>query len=187
MEGHNVQFPILTLDDAPAASRPLLEGIAADLGVKPNLAAVAAASPALLAGFDGMRRAVATTTIDPVLREIAGLAVGVVVDNHYGIAFHSTMLANLGLAETDIAAMRAGQAPSNATRATVHAFATAAAERRGAVDASTIDALAACGLSTEAALELMLEVGFASLVGLIDNLAGHVELDGFLAPRAVAR
>ena len=33
----------------------------------------------------------------------------------------------------------------------------------------------------------MLEVGFAPLVGLIDNLAGHVELDGFLAPRAVAR
>ena len=181
-----MRFPIHTLDDAPTASQPLLEGIAAELGVNPNLAGVAAASPALLAGFDGMRRAVATTEIDPVLREIAGLAVGVVVDNHYGIAFHSTMLANLGVAEADITAMRAGQSPSEATRATVHAFATQAAERRGAVDPSTTDALLANGLSTEAALELILEVGFASLVGLIDNLAGHVELDTFLAPRAVA-
>jgi alkylhydroperoxidase family enzyme len=180
-----VRFPIHTLDDAPQASQPLLDGIAADLGITPNLAGVAAASPALLAGFDGMRRAVATTAIDPVLREIAGLAVGVVVHNHYGIAFHSTMLANLGVTESDINAMRAGQSPSDATRATVHAFATQAAERRGAVDPSTIDALAANGLSTEAALELILEVGFASLVGLIDNLAGHVELDAFLAPRAV--
>jgi hypothetical protein len=177
MEGQHVRFPIHTLDDAPAASRPLLEGIKDDLGINPNLAGVAAASPALLAGFDGMRRAVATTTIDPVWREIAGLAVGVVVDNHYGIAFHSTMLANLGVAEAEIITMRAGHAPSDATPAAVHACATEAATRR---------ALTANGLSAEAALELMLEVGFASLVGLIDNLAGHVELDAFLAPRAVA-
>jgi len=187
MKGPNVRFAIHTLADAPPASRPLLEGIAADLGLSPNLAGTAAASPALLAGFDCMRRALATTKIDPVLREIAGLAVGVVVDNHYGIAFHSTMLANLGVAEAEIAAMRAGQSPSDAKRAMVHTFATEAAARRGAVDASTIDALAASGLSTEAALELILEVGFASLVGLIDNVAGHVELDGFLAPRAVSR
>ena len=131
-----------------------------------------------------MRRAVATTKVDPVFREIAGLAVGVVVDNHYGIAFHSTMLASLGVAEADITAIRAGQAPSGVAAAVVHAFATEAAKRRGAVDSSTIDALTANGLSSEAVLELMLEVGFASLVGLIDNLAGHVELDGFLAPRA---
>ena len=54
-----MHLAVHTLDDAPADSRAVLEGIAADLGFIPNLAAVAAASPALLAGFDGMRRAVA--------------------------------------------------------------------------------------------------------------------------------
>ena len=43
------------------------------------------------------------------------------------------------------------------------------------------------GLSTDAILEVLLEVAFATLVGLIDNLAGHVELDEFLQPRALAR
>ena len=54
-----MQLTILTTDDAPAESRPVLNGITADLGLVPNLAAATAASPALLAGFDGLRRAVA--------------------------------------------------------------------------------------------------------------------------------
>ena len=113
--------------------RRLLEGIAADLGLIPNLAATAAASPALLAGFDGLRRAVATTKLDPVLREVAGLAVGVAVDNHYGVAFHSTMLAGLGVDEADIDAMRAGGAPAEPVAAAVHALAREAAVDRGKV------------------------------------------------------
>ncbi len=101
-----MQLTIQTLDSAPADSRPIMQSIAADLGLVPNLAATAATSPALLAGFDGLRRAVGSTKLDPVLREVAGLAVGVAVDNRYGVAFHSTMLAGLGLDDGDIDAMR---------------------------------------------------------------------------------
>jgi alkylhydroperoxidase family enzyme len=178
-----MQLTIHSVDRAPADSRALLEGIAADLGVIPNLAATAAASPALLAGFDGLRRAVAATKLDPVLREVTGLAVGVAVDNHYGVAFHSTMLAGLGVDEADIEAMRNGGAPAEPGAAAVHALAREAALARGKVTDATIDAVLEAGLSAEAILEVLLEVAFASLVGLIDNLAGHVELDGFLAER----
>jgi alkylhydroperoxidase family enzyme len=179
-----VQLAILTLEDAPAESRPLLEGIAADLGLVPNLAAVASRSPALLAGFDGLRRAVAVTKLDPVLREVAGLAVGVAVDNHYGVAFHSTMLAGLGVDEADITAMRDGKPPSDATHAAVHDLARDIVVGRGAVPDATVDRAAEAGLTTEAILEILLECTFAGLVGMIDNLAGRVELDGFLAARS---
>jgi alkylhydroperoxidase family enzyme len=179
-----VHLAIHTVDDAPAESRPLLEGIAADLGLVPNLAAVAAASPALLAGFEGLRRAVAGTKLDPVLREVAGLAVGVAVDNRYGVAFHSTMLAGLGVDEGDIAAMRDGKAPSDPAQAAVHDLARDIAVGRGNVPDATVDRAAEAGLTTEAILEILLECTFAGLVGMIDNLAGRVELDGFLAARA---
>ena len=180
-----MNLPILTLESAPADSRSVLEGIAADIGVIPNLAATAAASPALLAGFDGMRRAVASTKVDPVLRELAGLTVGVAVDNRYGVAFHSTMLAGLGVDERDIAAVRDGRPPSGppAAVATYHLVREAVLER-GKVAEATIAAAADSGLTTETILELVLECAFAALVGVIDNLAGHVELDAFLAPRA---
>jgi alkylhydroperoxidase family enzyme len=179
-----VQLTIHTLDDAPADSRPLLEGIADDLGLVPNLAATAAASPALLAGFDGLRRAVARTKLDPVLREVAGLAVGVAVDNRYGVAFHSTVLAGLGVDERDIAAMRDGAAPSDPTQAAVHDLARDMAVGRGDVPDASVDRATEAGLTTDAVLEVLLEATFAGLVGMIDNFAGRVELDGFLAPRA---
>ena len=179
-----MQLVIHTVADAPADSRPVLEGIEADLGFVPNLAATAAASPALVAGFDGLRRAVGGTKLDPVLREVAGLAVGVAVDNHYGVAFHSTMLASLGVDEADITAIRADRAPSGATAATVRDLAREVVLQRGKVSDATLTGAHEAGLDTEAILELVLECAFAGLVGTIDNLAGHVELDGFLAPRA---
>jgi len=178
-----MQLTIHTIDSAPADSRAVLEGIAADLGLVPNLAAAAAGSPALLAGFDGLRRAVATTKLDPVLREVTGLTVGVAVHNRYGVAFHSTMLAGLGVDEADIAAIRDGRAPSDPVAAAVHALVLEAVIGRGKVADGTTRAVLDSGLSDEGILEVLLEVAFAGLVGLIDNLAGHVELDGFLSAR----
>jgi alkylhydroperoxidase family enzyme len=57
---------------------------------------------------------------------------------------------------------------------------------RGKVADATVSAARAAGLSTEEILEIVLECTFAGLVGVIDNLAGHVELDAFLQPRAWA-
>ena len=173
-----------TIDDAPADSRALLEGIAADLGFIPNLAAAAAASPALLTGFDGMRRAVASAKLDPVLREVAGLAVGVAVGNHYGIAFHSTVLGRLGFDESQITALRQGTVLADATVAAVSALARQVVLDRGKLSDAVLAEATSAGLSAEAVLEVVLECAFATLVGLIDNLAGHVELDAFLVPRA---
>jgi hypothetical protein len=42
----------------------------------------------------------------------------------------------------------------------------------------------AAGLSTTEILEVLAECAFASLVGLMDNFAGYVDLDAFLAARA---
>ena len=108
-----MDLTIHTADTAPADSAALLEGIAEDLGFVPNLAGVVAASPALLAGFDGLRRAVGSGRLDPVLRETAGVAVGVAVDNRYGVAFHSTRLSGLGVAEGELARMRQGAEPAD--------------------------------------------------------------------------
>ena len=126
-----MQLNIHTIDDAPADSRPVLERIAADVGLVPNLAAAAAASPALLSGFDGLRQAVASTKLDPVLREFAGLTVGVAVDNHYGVAFHSTMLASLGVEEAVIEVLRDGGTPADPAAAAVHTLAREVVLERG--------------------------------------------------------
>jgi alkylhydroperoxidase family enzyme len=179
-----MHLTIHTTETVPEGSRALYDGIAGDLGFVPNLAAAIAESPALLAGFDGMRRAVGSGDLDPVLRETAGLAVGVAVDNHYGVAFHSTVLAGLGVADEEIARMRSGQAPRDATGAAVYELARSLVLDRGKAESATVERVSRAGLTTGCILEVVAECSFASLVGMVDNLAGRVELDAFLAPRA---
>jgi alkylhydroperoxidase family enzyme len=179
-----MELEILPRHAAPAASQPLLDGIAADLGFVPNLAAVLAASPTLLAGFDGLRRAVSDSSFDPVHREIAGLAVGVAVDNAYGVAFHSTVLGRLDVDEDDIEAMRRGREPHDAVHAAVYAFARTLVLDRGAVVDGVVQRARDAGLTDADLLQVVTECAFASLVGLVDNLADRVELDEFLQPRA---
>jgi alkylhydroperoxidase family enzyme len=177
----------LTVHDpatAPAASRPLLDGIAADVGLVPNLAAAIATSPALLAAFDGLRRAVGGGELDPVLRETAGVAVGVAVDNAYGVAFHSTVLGRLGVAEEEIKRMRAGEAPADERAAAVYELARTLVVGRGKAADDAVAGAMAAGLAEAAILEVVAECVFASLVGLVDNLAGRVPLDAILQPRA---
>lgn len=173
-----------TVDTAPEGSRKLLEGIAADVGFVPNLAAAVAESPALLAGFDGLRRAVHAGELRAADREIAGLATGVAVDNAYGVAFHSTMLAGLGVGDGEIERMRSGTAPSDPHCAAVWALARELAAGRGKVDPATVARAVDAGLTAAQILEVAGVVAFAGLVGLVDNLAGRVDLDPPLAPRA---
>ena len=177
-----MNLTIHTPETAPDASRPILESIAAAVGFVPNLAASTAESPILLQAFDGLRRAVAE--LPPPEREVAGLAVGVTVDNAYGVAFHSTVLTQLGLSADDLAAMRAGRPPADARLAAVHDLAGAVATGRGKVDDEVIAAARAAGLDTSDILGIVAECTFASLVGIVDNLAGRVELDPPLAPQA---
>jgi alkylhydroperoxidase family enzyme len=177
-------LPIQTTESAPAASKPILDGIAADLGFVPNLAATVAASPTLLTAFDALRRAVGSAPLDPVRREITGLAVGVCVDNAYGVAFHSTILGTLGVDADEIEKMRSGSSPRDPGAAVVYELARELVLNRGKVDDDVIARATDVGLTSTDILEIVTECTFASLVGIVDNLAGRVELDGFLAPQA---
>jgi alkylhydroperoxidase family enzyme len=179
-----MNLTIHTTDTAPDASKPILAGIAEDLGVVPNMAATVAGSPALLRAFDGLRRAVGSGELEPRVRETAGVAVGVAVDNHYGVAFHSTVLGRLGVDDAEIARMRAGNEPADASLAVAYALAREIALGRGKVDDATVARAVAAGFSTEEILELVAECTFAGLVGTVDNLADRVELDAFLVPHA---
>src|SRR5262249_59029409 len=125
----------------------------------------------LLAGFEGLRRAVAAGDLDPVLREIAGIAVGVAVDNRYGVAFHSTVLGTLGVANDEIEHMRGGAEPVEPAAAAGYALAREVVLSRGKVTDTVVGRALGQGLSVSDLLEVVAEGTFAGLVGTIDNLA----------------
>jgi alkylhydroperoxidase family enzyme len=95
------------------------------------------------------------------------------------------MLAGLGVPEADIDLMRVGSAPADDPgHAAVYELARVLVTDRGKVPDDVIDRVTAAGLTSADILEVLTECVFASLVGLVDNLAGRVDLDPFLQPRA---
>ena len=80
--------------------------------------------------------------------------------------------------------MRAGEAPSDAKLAAAYDLARRIVLDRGKVDDDAVAVATAAGYNTAEILEIVAECTFASLVGTMDNLAGRVELDAFLVPRA---
>jgi alkylhydroperoxidase family enzyme len=179
-----MKLTLHTTQSAPSESKPILDGIASDLGLVPNFAAAIAVSPALLSAFDGLRRAVGTGDLDAISREVAGVAVGVAVDNRYGVAFHSTVLGTLGLDEAEIERMRDGKPPVEARLAAVYDLAQRIVIDRGRVEDDLLARTQQAGYSESAILGIVAECTLAGLVGVVDNLAGRVELDEFLTPRA---
>jgi polyisoprenoid-binding protein YceI/alkylhydroperoxidase family enzyme len=144
-------------------------GISTDIGFIPNMAGVAAGAPVLLRVFDGMRRAVGSGGLAPVACEVAGLAVGVAVDNHYGVAFHSTVVGNLGLADAEIECIRAGRAAADPKLAAIAELARSITLERGRAGGAVRCATAA-GWSREEILEVVAECAFAGLVGAAGGL-----------------
>jgi alkylhydroperoxidase family enzyme len=179
-----MELTMHTPDSAPGPAGPILGTIAEDTGFVPNIAAVVANSPALMAAFDGIRRALPTVSISPVEREAAGLAVDVTVDSAYGLAFHSTLLDRLDVSGEDIDRMRSGQEPGGARVAAVYALARAIALHRGKVDQDVVRRAIEAGLTDEQLLDVVAVCTFAGLIGVVDNLLGRLTLDEFIRARA---
>ena len=64
-----------TVDAAPTAAQPLLNGVKAKLGSVPNLFRLLAVSPAALEGYLGLSGALGKGTLDARTRERIALAV----------------------------------------------------------------------------------------------------------------
>ena len=101
-------FPIHTVDSAPSASRPLLQGLRDQVGFVPNLAASMATSPTLLQAFLSVRQVAAGGGLDPVAREIVAVAAATETGCTYCVAAHSTFALKQGAAPAEVAAARAG-------------------------------------------------------------------------------
>src|SRR5262249_36874860 len=120
-----------SIDAAPEAARPLLNGVKTQLGSVPNLYRMLANSPAALGGYLGLHGALAKGTIDGRTRERIALAIAEVNGCGYCLAAHTFIGTNLAkLDAAEIAANRAGRSNDPRAEAAVR-FAVAVAQARG--------------------------------------------------------
>jgi AhpD family alkylhydroperoxidase len=180
------QFPIHTLDTAPADSKPHLLALKQTVGMIPNLAVGMAESPGLIEGFLTVRERYAKGTLTGA--EIQALSLTAALENDCGwcMAFHTAMARTEGVSSPDIDALRDGRTPPDAKLGALTDFAREMVRTRGAVSQATLQRFLDAGYTRAQALEVILGMAFS----LMANYAGHIvnpALDAPLQPHAWQR
>jgi AhpD family alkylhydroperoxidase len=120
-----------TIDAAPAASRPLLEGAKKQLGVVPNMFRLIANSPGTLESYLGLSAALNKGALPAATRERIALAVAEVNGCNYCLSAHTYLGKNLAkLDDAEIAANRNGASSDPKADAAIR-FAVKVVRERG--------------------------------------------------------
>ncbi|GHD42349.1 alkyl hydroperoxide reductase AhpD [Thalassobaculum fulvum] len=166
-----IQLPD-SIEAAPAAAQPLLEGVRKMLGSVPNLFRIAANSPAALEGYLGLNGALAKGSLKPQTRERIALAVAQFNGCDYCLSAHTYLGKNLAkLDDAEIAANRRGASNDPQADAAVR-FAVKLVRDRGQVTDADVSAVRMAGYSEAEIVEIVAHVALNTLTNYLNEALG---------------
>jgi uncharacterized peroxidase-related enzyme len=164
------RFAQYTIDDAPAGSRPLLQGVGRSVGFIPNLYATFAESPAALEGTLALDAALDKGTLSKIERQLVKIAVSRENGCAYCVAAHSTLAGMLKARPEVITAVRTGVAVPDAKLDALIAFARAVVRDKGFTGDEAIADFLAAGYTKAQVLELVGVVAVKTLDNYVHAL-----------------
>lgn len=173
------RIPTHTVEDAPAASRPLLQKIvqSTPMGRPANLHAQMAHSPAVLTAYTSLRAVLAEhTTFDPKVGAALTLAAAAGVGNDYMIRIASRLAQMNGWTEEQVTALTTGTSTNDAKVDVLAGLVREAAANSGNVTDATWKAAQQGGLSDEQLADAFAYLGATVFTGYFLNYA-QTELD----------
>lgn len=165
---------------APAGSAPILEGVQAAWGFVPNLHRVLAESPAALEAYSTLWGIVEKTSLTPVERNVAYLAIIYENECEYCMAGHSNLSRMAGVEADHIAAVREGRPIADAKLQALRAFSAKVTRNRGVVSEADVASFRAAGYTNQAVLDVLV-VAATKLISNYTNHLAKTPLDSFMA------
>jgi len=172
----------LTIADAPAASKPIMEGIQKGFGFIPNLMATFANSPEVLKGYLALDAEWNKTAFTPQERNLALLAASLENECGYCVAAHCTIAKAIQKvpAET-VDDIRAGKSAGNKRTDALVALVRELVSKRGHASHETIDNFLAAGFTKTQVMELLMPVALKTISNYLDHI-NPAPLDAAFAP-----
>ena len=165
------RIDIPTVEQAPAASRPLLDAVHQQLGVVPNLMKLVGNSPAALEGYLSLNAALGKGVLPIALRERIALAIADFNACEYCLAAHSYIGEHQAkISANEIYSARGGLSNDPKMEA-AQQFARQVASRRGNIPDQEITTLQAAGFDDAGIVEIVLNVALNVLTNYINNVA----------------
>jgi AhpD family alkylhydroperoxidase len=165
------RFPVpATIDEAPAASRPLLRTAEVRFGRVPNMALLLSASPPALQGYLALLTALDDGTLGVQTAARIALAVAEANGCQYGLSLHTWCARNgIGLDDAEITANRSG-ASNDPQADTAVCFAAKLVRSQGAIGDDDLRLLKAAGYDDGQIIEIVLHAGLNTLAGTINKV-----------------
>jgi uncharacterized peroxidase-related enzyme len=165
-----------TIEDAPIASRPMLQAVNKQFGLVPNLFRLVSSSPAALEGYVGLSAALAKGKLTPQTRERIALAVAEINGCDYCLSAHTYLGRNLAkLDDAEITANRNGASNDPKADAAVR-FAAKVVRERGHVGEDDVRAVKLAGYDDAQVIEIVLHVALNTWTNYINEIA-KTEID----------
>ena len=165
-----------TIEAAPAASRPLLEGVKKQLGVVPNVFRLISNSPAALEGYLDLSGALNRGSLPAATRERIALAVAEINGCNYCLSAHAYLGKNLAkLDNAEITANRNGASNDPKADAAVR-FGAKIVRERGHVGEDDLRAVKSAGYDDAQVIEIVFHVALNTWTNYINTVA-NTEID----------
>ncbi len=168
------RIPTHTVEDAPAASRPLLQNLiqSSPTGRFLNAHAQMAHSPTVLAAYTSLRAVIAEHgTFGPKMGAALTLATAATVGNGYMIGIASRLAHMNGWAEEQVVALRTGTPMRDAKIDVLTGLVREAAANSGNVTGATWKAAQQAGWSDEQLTDAFAYLGLTIFTGYFLNFA----------------
>lgn len=165
------QFDFHDPRSAPAASRPLLEGVIKELGFLPALYAGLSESPTALQVYLDTSKAFAASTLSAVEQQVVLLAVSVANGCEFCVAAHSFIARNMVKVPSPVVdALRAGGRLPDARLQSLAQFTRRVVADRGWATDAVLDEFIAAGFNRAQVLDVVVGVSLKTL----SNYANHL-------------
>ena len=163
-------FPLHSVDSAPADSRAVLAAATAKYGFTPNLLALLANAPAALKAYLSLSTTLATSSLSEAEQQVVLLSVSVENRCTYCVAAHS-VIAGSSLEPDSIEALRQGDDLADPRLNALARYTRAVVRERGWVNAEQLRAFEAAGFERSQALEVLVGVATKTLSNYANHLA----------------
>ncbi len=159
-----------TIETAPEASRPLLEGARKSFGFVSNLLATFANAPAALEGYLGIGKIYGQTSLSPTEQQVVLIAASVDNECEYCVAAHTTIGQSQRIEPAILAALRDDAPLPDRKLESLRRFTKAVVRDRGWVGEAEQSAFLGAGYTEAQALEVVLGVTMKTLSNYTNHL-----------------
>ncbi|MGV8918414.1 MAG: carboxymuconolactone decarboxylase family protein [Pseudomonas sp.] len=155
----------LSIEQAPAASVPQLEGVKKAFGILPNVFKTLAHSPAALAGYLQFNQAFGKNSLSNAEREAVALAVSQVNECEYCLAAHTMFGSKAGLSAEAIRSARDGNLNPHTE------LARQVSSNHGRISNEQLATARAAGLSDANIIDVVMQVALLTVTNYVNNVA----------------